>query len=670
PKDIPLPVVSPFDPRPPIEDLERPPIATPDRPPIASPPRIGNPGAGGIPVKPVNGNISQQRTVEFWFKAGGPELSPVLYRDGSFNNYFSIKVIEDQLVISTHRSDPRLHGLRDIIGGSVSDESTPIDVEIEIDIDTKAFHHFVLTFDDGLFTAYLDGEQVAQQSTDFVLVSPVLEEYTADETVLDPNVTDNHVLLAEQVSTRYAQSFEANAQAIADLSLIAHWSLDDVNATTGQNQDSVESTLDTSLVGQPEFDVLVKGDGAVRFDGIDDGLRVSDHAGTVGSSKNQYTIELWFQADTVEGRQVLYEQGGTINGFNLYLDGNQLTMGAWSYQFRQWLNQTVEAGKRYHAVLSFDNGVLSGYVNGQEIGQADTGFTTMPAHGGGIGIGYMNQQTRFSDTAGSGAGYHFQGTIDEVALYNFSAISPWVTDRYVNAVLPFAQWSLAETAGSKAGNLGALGSVVDGTYAGGTTLGAVALTADGDGAADFDGINDGVHLPNHAAINTSAHAQRTIALWFNADDLDGTQILYEEGGGTNGMNVYLDGDQLKMGAWAGGDRKWLAYDEVSVNTTYQVTLVFDNGTLTGYVNGQQIGQVNTGFTVLPVHGNAAAIGKSQGGTRLSDTVLVAGNTSYFNGTIDDVELYNAAIPADRISHFYTLQTRQNEVLMVPVLPIP
>ena len=55
------------------------------------------------------------------------------------------------------------------------------------------------------------------------------------------------------------------------------------------------------------------------------------------------------------------------------------------------------------------------------------------------------------------------------------------------------------------------------------------------------------------------HAQRTISLWFRADDVSinsRNQVLYEEGGTTRGLNIYLKNGSLYVGGWNSSESGW------------------------------------------------------------------------------------------------------------------
>ena len=62
-------------------------------------------------------------------------------------------------------------------------------------------------------------------------------------------------------------------------------------------------------------------------------------------------------------------------------------------------------------------------------------------------------------------------------------------------------------------------------------------------------------IKNSRDINLGTHGQRTISLRFQADDIEAgnkQQVIYEEGAGVRGLNMYIDEDGLYVG---GGIRR-------------------------------------------------------------------------------------------------------------------
>jgi hypothetical protein len=245
---------------------------------------------------------------------------------------------------------------------------------------------------------------------------------------------------------------------------------------------------------------------------------------------------------------------------------------------------------------------------------------------------------------------------------------------------PIAYWRLSEPSGATAVNLGFLGSAVDGTYAGGATQGVPGLLGlDPDAAVALDGSDDQVNVPNHAALNgitgqkdLAPYIGKTVELWFNAEDVSSRQVLYEQGGQTNGLNVYIEGGKLYVGAWNKGRGQspspnqpatpWgplFVSTDIEAGTTYMVDLVLDcdlsafGGTLKGYIDGLLFGTAS-GAGRLLYHPGQAAIGAMRNDSLFSPDSGVAGDGFSFEGVIDEVSLYNYALGEGQVALHYEL----------------
>ena len=121
--------------------------------------------------------------------------------------------------------------------------------------------------------------------------------------------------------------------------------------------------------------LVAGGDTAVTFDGVDDTIHL-DNAPQLnqGGPYSTKSVELWFRADTVAGRQTLYEQGSISRGLNMYIDGGRLYVGVYNTSDNggdtPWgpvfISTPITAGATHHAVLVFDrsSNELRLYVDG------------------------------------------------------------------------------------------------------------------------------------------------------------------------------------------------------------------------------------------------------------------------------------------------------------------
>lgn len=234
----------------------------------------------------------------------------------------------------------------------------------------------------------------------------------------------------------------------------------------------------------------------------------------------------------------------------------------------------------------------------------------------------------------------------------------------VNAHTPIVYYRMGEGAGTTATNTGSLGAAANGTYSG-VTLGATSLVAnDANTAVNFNGTTSFITMADNAAINTGGpYTARTIEFIFGAGDTTGRQLLFEEGGTSRGLAIYLDGSTLYMGGWNtpndGAGSPWgpsYITTTISANIVYHVALVFagnntTTGTLTGYVNGVQVGQA-TGIGQLYGHADDTGLARTNQNTRYHDNT---GNNvaNFFNGRIDEFAMYSTALTPAQINAHIT-----------------
>lgn len=286
------------------------------------------------------------------------------------------------------------------------------------------------------------------------------------------------------------------------------------------------------------------------------------------------------------------------------------------------------------------------FVDEEESGDGETTHTTEN-----VGYVALNEGTytsvsftNGSDTLRGGDG---ADTLYADGFVDTTVSAPSASNPLENLILndsPVAYWNLNETSGTTVDNLGSEGSAVDGTTTGGPTLGVSALYAGGGTAVDFDGTNDGILIPDSVEINTGTYTAKTVELVFNADDVTTRQALYEEGGGTHGFSIYLDGGNVYV--TGEHDGQWIDANinaSVSTGTTYHVAFVFDqpNNSFEGFLDGVSMGSVTVNNATFPAHSGDIGIGYSPDGLQFHDGE--GGGGFYFDGRISDVGIYTTAL---------------------------
>lgn len=200
--------------------------------------------------------------------------------------------------------------------------------------------------------------------------------------------------------------------------------------------DVSESTSEHHFVkegaGFPQFDVTDRG---ISFSGNQELMGTVDHDDINTSVMNQRNLTAVFKtSDELNARQVVYEEGGSVRGINIYIENGQVKCGFWNdtndgdgKQGFIEVASNISTNTLYVVSMIFDYshfvdansapGTIECVVNKASAGVVDT-TSRLHAHSGDIGIGGMNNDSYFSDGDANGDGLYFDGIFYELLMYN------------------------------------------------------------------------------------------------------------------------------------------------------------------------------------------------------------------------------------------------------------
>lgn len=168
---------------------------------------------------------------------------------------------------------------------------------------------------------------------------------------------------------------------------------------------------------------------------------------------------------------------------------------------------------------------------------------------------------------------------------------------------------------------------------------------------DFTTSSTSLTIANNTDFNTSAsYTNKGLNMAFRTNDTDVTtrQVLYEQGGETRGINVYIRSGNLHISSWNrnndGAGSPWnnggtvtSVSTAVTADTEYIVTLEFagnsgSTGTVTGYLNGASFGSIaSVGLLFSDTDG--IELGGSDASTQYDDGTNASTNS--FEGEISE-----------------------------------
>jgi hypothetical protein len=330
--------------------------------------------------------------------------------------------------------------------------------------------------------------------------------------------------------------------------------------------------------------------------------------GELNEEAKQQSIELAsFSDDNVYVRAESNKEKRTLVG---PLSPSVLSENAW-----HWVE--------IHAVLDKDSGeaFTELKIDGENMGSSTTGnyFAGRAA--------FNRLRYGLVSAGGSGSGnltmYVDRASVSKTERGPLTATTPGLV----------SYWRLGEASGTSAADAQ---GVASGTYANSPKLGVTSLLkGETDTAVDFDGENDHVSITPVAALNMTSEA--TLEAWIKADSLQGTILRRNN---SYELRAQSDGSIL-FRIWVGEEVRSLTTAEGKVKTgsTYHVVGTYDGSHMRIYLNGKEIA-------------SQAQVGAM---THNANTLYIARNdfsNTYFNGIIDDVAIYDQALPAETIEQHY------------------
>lgn len=154
----------------------------------------------------------------------------------------------------------------------------------------------------------------------------------------------------------------------------------------------------------------------------------------------------------------------------------------------------------------------------------------------------------------------------------------------------------------------------------------------------FDGSTT-IRYSQDGGFMEQSYTAISFSAWIIPTSLTGVQIIYEEGGGTNGAVLWLNGSTLTFTTRNGGGGSQVDLAHPTSLTLdgqwHHVAATFDNGDLTVYLDGVASSTLAAGYTTIPGHGNNGGLGGAVGG---ASSLTSNGN---YNGYMDAVRYSNS-----------------------------
>ncbi|MBU2036859.1 LamG domain-containing protein, partial [Patescibacteria group bacterium] len=456
-----------------------------------------------------------------------------------------------------------------------------------------------------------------------------------------------------------------------DSSLVGYWSFDGANMGTTSARDLSGNNNTGWLLNGVKKTEGINGQ-ALSFDGVDDYVNVADSNSL--DITNNLTLSFWMKAaNLTQTNSYLLSKlsGSSNNAYSVVWEyaNNTVEFYAISYGFgRPSTNSqiTINDTNWHHIIYTYDGATWRGYKDGVEAITPVSLVSSLTATAGNLLIGSFN-----------GTQYLFNGLIDDVRVYNRALSAGEITDLYnlgasrltVNAPPP----SIANTSGSLVGYWTFNGA--DTNWSSATAGTTNDLSGSGNTgtmtnmsqslspvpgisgqALKFNGVSSYVNVGNVLATG-----EKTISFWFKSNSISRSKFLvYFVNTGYTNVDFLVVGTSGSKILASGNDA---GASSATINSTllssqwYHVTVVKTTGDVSKiYINGIDDTLATSGFYEGAIVNSLIGSGwYFDGGAE----TYVQGN--YFNGSIDDVRIYNRALTAGEILQLYNLGARRAKI---------
>lgn len=196
----------------------------------------------------------------------------------------------------------------------------------------------------------------------------------------------------------------------------------------------------------------------------------------------------------------------------------------------------------------------------------------------------------------------------------------------------------------------------------GTAFGGATTSAAGrfGRAADFEGSTAYLFLDNPAnkknAYFDNPVSVRTGAFWYYARATTLSQVIYEEGDASDGLNIYIRAGNVYVGAWS-NTNLWAGQflsTATSAGQWHHVAYVFDSVTDASfklYHDGVLISSQPVPVGIA-THNGDDAIGAMQVASRFDTGGDTAASGHFLNGLIDEAAIWDRALSSAEINDLY------------------
>jgi hypothetical protein len=435
-----------------------------------------------------------------------------------------------------------------------------------------------------------------------------------------------------------------------NLGLVGLWSFDGSDITD-KVYDRSGNADDATFVGGATSSAKVLGriGQALRFDGVDDYVTAADPgSGVLDFGTGDFSYSIWVNAaSTLTGTTYVFAKGINGTGYDVSFVTDtviRVTITDGTHISTKQFNSITPGGWHNIVVVAPRSDSTGPFLYYDGVRQSCTGscgtdFTT-------VGNVSNSNAITIGQRGAENPGNYFQGSVDDVRIYNRALSAADVKKLYnsgsakanksnagalssgLTGYWPFDGSDVTDKIYDRSGNAN------DATFVGGATSTSKVIGRIGQGFKFTNGVNQYVLTPL-----TPSGTVRTISAWVYNNGVSGG--AEEHVAEYAPLQLWIDSSDVLR--FYSGSVYTATVPSVPRNTWTHVVAVCSSVGHFIYVNGQLASESNNASTCSTASG-PLYIGRWAGGGATGNEV--------FNGTIDDVRVYDRALSAAEINQLY------------------
>ncbi|KRG16379.1 hypothetical protein ACA30_01345 [Virgibacillus soli] len=146
---------------------------------------------------------------------------------------------------------------------------------------------------------------------------------------------------------------------------------------------------------------------------------------------------------------------------------------------------------------------------------------------------------------------------------------------------------------------------------------------------------------------------RSVSMWFKADTIVGTQVLYDEGGDKSGLGIRIKGGKLEAAVRSNGNQLTVSAESLETNKWYNVIVVFNEGNLNLYIDGKLAETNSFQSPFIENHPNPGGLGARFD----TDAFGESAGKAIFNGIFRDCRIYTVPLQEEDVDYLFWTERR-------------